>query len=63
MQQGINVDAYLARTVRPRRPYIDTEPEGYLESDLDYMRNNADLAVALLDAVSVRFPDPTRKPR
>lgn len=33
----------------PRRPYFDKQPDGYLESDRDYLENNNDLAVALLD--------------
>jgi hypothetical protein len=33
----------------PRRPYYDDEPDGYLESDLDYIVNNRALAVVLLD--------------
>ena len=27
-------------TLKPRRPYIDEEPDGYLESDTDYLDNN-----------------------
>lgn len=34
----------------PRRPYLDDEPEGMLESDRDYLGNNNALAVRLLDA-------------
>lgn len=35
----------------PRRPYDDDQPDGMEESDRDYLSNNNDLAVALLDAV------------
>ena len=38
--------------VKPRRPYppiFDDEPTGYLESDRDYLDNNNELAVKLLD--------------
>jgi len=40
----------MERRVIPRRLYIDTEPRGYLESDMDYLLNNAEVAVQLLDA-------------
>lgn len=33
----------------PRRPYEDDKPEGYMESDRDYLENNLELAVKLLD--------------
>lgn len=59
---GIYVDAHLARTINPRRPFVDTEPDGYQESDMDYMRNNAALAVALLNATAKRFPTPCTTP-
>jgi hypothetical protein len=34
----------------PRRPLDDDKPDGYLESDRDYLANNTELAVRLLDA-------------
>jgi hypothetical protein len=34
---------------RPRRPLDEAQPDGDLESDRDYLVNNNDLAVALLD--------------
>lgn len=34
---------------KPRRPLDDTNPDGYMESDRDYLENNRELAVALLD--------------
>ena len=48
----IKLDEVL--TVLPRRPYDedwddDEDPSGYLESDLDYFKNNREVAVALLD--------------
>lgn len=33
----------------PRRPLNDDGPDGYLESDRDYLLNNRLVAVALLD--------------
>ena len=33
----------------PRRPFDDEDPHSYEESDIDYVRNNLDLAVKLLD--------------
>jgi hypothetical protein len=38
------MDAY-----QQRRPWADDEPDGMLESDRDYVVNNLDLAVELLD--------------
>lgn len=35
--------------VEPRRLFDDTKPDGYLESDRDYVMNNLELAVWLLD--------------
>lgn len=43
--------------LKPRRPLQDDEPDGYAESDMDYLRNNSDLAVALLDQ---RNPEESR---
>lgn len=34
---------------KSRRPYKDNEPNGYMESDRDYINNNLNLAVSLLD--------------
>lgn len=36
-------------TYNPRRPLDDDAPDGYRESDRDYVLNNLELAVALLD--------------
>jgi hypothetical protein len=41
VEAGINVI--------PRRPYIDEEPDGYLESDNDFVSNNYEVAVKLLE--------------
>lgn len=40
--------------VKPRRPYDDDHPppNGYLEGDRDFLENNNDLAVALLEALT-----------
>lgn len=35
---------------KPRRPLYDEEPDGYMESPNDYVRNNVWLAERLLDA-------------
>lgn len=35
--------------IKPRRPYDDDEQGGYLESDRDFLDNNHDLAVWLLE--------------
>jgi hypothetical protein len=37
-------------TPNPRRLYNEEEPDGYLESDQDYIENNLSLAVKLLEA-------------
>lgn len=36
-------------TYKPRRPLYDDDPDGYLESPNDYVRNNVWLAEKLLD--------------
>ena len=46
----------------PRRPYYDDEPDGYQESDRDYLENNNDLAVALLDRYGPRMSLPPTDP-
>ncbi len=46
----------------PRRPYEDDKPDGYQESDRDYLENNNDLAVALLDRYGPRTNRPTTDP-
>lgn len=35
--------------VIPRRPYIDSEPDGYIEGDRDWLANNNDTAVWFLE--------------
>ena len=35
--------------VIPRRPYIEEEPNGYLEGDRDWLENNNDTAVWFLE--------------
>lgn len=35
--------------VKPRQPYEDDRPNGYMESDRDYMENNLDACVWFLD--------------
>jgi predicted RNA-binding protein with RPS1 domain len=45
-QAGINVI--------PRRPYIDEEPDGYLESDNDFVKNNHEVVVKLLEGDALK---------
>jgi len=45
-QAGINVI--------PRRPYIDEEPDGYLESDNDFVLNNHEVVVKLLEGDALK---------
>jgi len=35
--------------VKPREPWDLTQPEGYMESDRDYVLHNLELCVMLLD--------------
>ena len=35
--------------IYPRRPYLDEKPDGYMESDQDFVLNNIDAAVELLE--------------
>ena len=42
--------AYITDEPKPRRPYIAEEPDGYLESDLDYVHNNLEACVAFLNS-------------
>jgi len=39
----------------PRRPLDDDKPDGYMESDRDYLLNNRWIAVALLDAYAAKL--------
>lgn len=39
----------IAKSVQNRRPLDDDKPNGYLESDRDYLANNNREAVELLD--------------
>lgn len=41
----------------PRRPLDDDKPDGYLESDIDFVLNNLELAVSLLEKHG-EAPDP-----
>jgi hypothetical protein len=40
----------------PRRPLDDDKPDGYMESDRDYLLNNRFVAVALLDEYAGILP-------
>lgn len=35
--------------IKPRRPFEDSLPHGMLESDLDYLENNREVAIELLE--------------
>jgi len=35
--------------INPRRPFYDDQPEGYLESDKDFLLNNFEAAIELLE--------------
>jgi hypothetical protein len=35
--------------INPRRPWDDEDPTGYLESDIDFVHNNLEAAVKLLE--------------
>ena len=37
--------------VKPRRPLNDNDPNGYLESDYDFVMNNLELCVSLLSGL------------
>jgi hypothetical protein len=39
----------LIPPVTPRRSYIDEEPDGYLESDRDFMENNREAVIWFLE--------------
>jgi hypothetical protein len=39
----------LGIQIEARRPYDDNEPDGYLESDNDFVQNNIEVAVKLMD--------------
>jgi len=43
---------------RPRRPLVDSEPKGYMESDTDFLFNNLELALRLLEAHGARVKPP-----
>ncbi len=45
----------LGFNIEARRPYIDDEPDGYLESDNDFVQNNSDSVVALLEGGLQKF--------
>ena len=40
--------------VIPRRPYIDEEPDGYLESDNDFILNNHEVVIKLLEGDALK---------
>jgi len=37
--------------LKPRRLYDETKPDGYRESDIDYVSNNLEACVLMLDLV------------
>ena len=44
-------------TLKPRRPYIDEEPDGYLESDMDYLDNNIEATRVFFEGGLERFAE------
>jgi hypothetical protein len=40
---------HLLAQIEPRRPLNDDEPDGYLESDIDWVRNNLTKLVAIME--------------
>lgn len=44
--------ALRGKRLRPRRLLDSRRPDGYIESDRDYLENNNDAAVALLEALT-----------
>jgi hypothetical protein len=44
-------------TLKPRRPYIDEEPDGYLESDMDYLDNNLEATRVFFEGGLERFAE------
>jgi hypothetical protein len=46
----------VSRKFKPRRPLDADKPDGYLESDKDFVLNNFDLAVKLLEEFEGRVP-------
>ena len=44
-------------TLKPRRPYIDEEPDGYLESDIDYLDNNIEATRVFFEGGLERFAE------
>lgn len=40
--------------IKPRRPFDDDCPEGYLESDRDFVDNNLEACVSFLEAAQKR---------
>lgn len=41
--------------LKPRRPYYNDEPDGYLESDNDFILNNDDAVMAILEGGLEKF--------
>ena len=48
-------DKQVSSTIKinPRRPLYDDKPEGYLESDRDFVENNLELCVQILSALEM----------
>lgn len=49
MSEANEFDAVVMPEIVPRRPFDDEHPDGYLESDRDFVLNNIDAAVWLLN--------------
>lgn len=48
------LNAFDSAEVIPRRPLIAAKPDGYMESDQDYVLNNLDACVRWLDSAILR---------
>lgn len=53
--------AKILASVKPRRPFDNGQPEGYLESDTDWIGNNMETIIALLE-YAVAQPSATAEP-
>lgn len=40
---------------KPRRPYDDNEPDGYMESDKDFLDNNLELCLRFLQKLEKAY--------
>jgi hypothetical protein len=48
---------HAGMTLKPRRPYDDNEPDGYLESDLDFLDNNLEATRVFFEGGLEKFAE------